>query len=213
MKKILTSALAILLFVGASQAQSATPEKNQQRGHGKEMMKDMNLTDAQKTQLKTIHEAQKKDMDALKAKGNVTPEGRKALHEKYRSQVDAVFTPEQREQLKTKMQGRKAEVGDNGGRGFGKEDNGFGKQAPFMKEELNLTADQQIKLKSYAEDFHTKAKNIRANNSLTDAQKKEQVRNLSKTYRDQSKAVLNADQLKKMQEMRPKHKGRSAANT
>lgn len=213
MKKILTSALAILLFVGASQAQTTNPENGHQRGHGKEMMKDMNLTDAQKTQLKTIHEAEKKDMDALKAKGDVTPEGRKALREKYRSQVDAVFTPEQREQMKAKMPDRKTDSGDKGGRGFGKKDSGFGKRAPFMNKELNLTADQQTKLKAYAEDFHAKAKDIRANNGLTDAQKKEQMRNLSKTYREQSKAILSADQLKKMQEMHPKHKGRGAATT
>lgn len=207
MKRIVTSALAILLFAGASQAQTTAPEKAHQRGHGKEMMKDMNLTDAQKTQLKSVHQAEKKEMDELKAKGNVTPEQRKAIRDKYKTQLDAVLTPEQREQMKTKMQDRK------GGRGFDGKEGRIGHAAPFMNKELNLTADQQTKLKGYGDDFRAKAKDVRSNTGLTDEQKKEQMRNLSKTYMEQSKAVLTPEQQEKMKTLRGQRKNRANANT
>lgn len=210
MKKILTSALAIVLFAGVSQAQTTAPEKGQ--GHSREMMKDLNLTDAQKTQLKSIREAEKKDADALKAQGNATPEQRKAVHEKYRSQLDAVLTPEQREQLKDRMNAHRMDSTGRGGRGFDRQGDRFGNAASFMKEDLHLTADQQTKLKSYADDFRAKAKDIRANTGLTDEQKKEQLRTLLKTYREQSKGLLTPEQLQKVKKGRGKRNGKSVSD-
>lgn len=206
MKKILIAALAVVLFAGASQAQTTAPEKIHPRGDGKGMMKDLNLTDAQKKQLKSLHQAEKKEMDDLKTKGSATPEDRKALHEKYRSQFDALLTPEQREKMKSKAQEGEPGKGERGGRGFDK-------GAPFMNKELNLTADQQTKLKGYTDEFRTKAKDIRANNSLTEDQKREQIRSLSKTYMDQSKTVLTPEQQQKMKGLRGRHKPRPAATT
>lgn len=211
MKKVLTAALAIVLFAGASQAQTSTPGKSHPRGE--EMMKDLNLTDAQKTQLKSLHQAEKKERDDLKTKGNATPEDSKALHEKYRSQFDALLTPEQREKLKNTVHERRPGGGERGGRGFDRKDSALGKRAPFMNKELNLTAEQQTKLKGYADDFRAKAKDIRAASGLTEDQKKEQMRTLSKTYRDQSKAVLTPEQQQKMKGFRGRHKPRAAATT
>ena len=212
MKKILTSALAIVLFVGASQAQTTNPDKGHHRGADMGMMKGLNLTDAQKAQLKSIHEAEKKDMDALKASGNVTPEQRKSLHEKYRSQFDAVLTPAQKDELNKKKAEWKAK-GDKGNRSFGQKDGAKAGRMPFMNKDLNLTADQQTKLKGMAEDFRTKAKDIRSNSALNDQQKKEQMRDLAKQFREQSKTVLNADQQKKMDEMRKGRKDRLDRNS
>jgi Spy/CpxP family protein refolding chaperone len=212
MKKILTSALAIVLFVGASQAQTTSPRKDHQRGPGMGMMKDLNLTDAQKTQLKSLREAEKKDMNALKTSGNVTPEQRKALHEKYRSQFDAVLTPAQKDELNKKKAEWKAK-GDKDGKGFGKKDGAQMNHLPFNNKALNLSADQQTKLKSMADEFRTKAKDIRGNSTLSDEQKKAQMHDLTKQFREQSKTVLNADQQKKMDEMRKERKDKMDRNS
>lgn len=208
MKRILTTALAIVLFVGASQAQT-TPEKGRHHGQGKEMMQSLNLTEAQKAQLKSIREAQKKEMETLGGNGSqVTPEQRKALHEKYRAQFEAVLTPAQKEELKKHKDEWKA---DRGQKGFGKRGD-FGQQAAFFKKELNLSADQETKLKGIFQDFQTKSKDIRANNSLTQEQKRAQMQSLAKQYMDQGKAVLNADQLKKLDEMKSKRKDKRNRN-
>jgi Spy/CpxP family protein refolding chaperone len=212
MKKILTSALAIVLFVGASQAQSNAPANDHHRG-GKGMMKSLNLTEAQKTQFKSLHEAEKKDLEALKGSGNVTPEQRKAIHEKYRSQFDALLTPEQRDQMKKAMQERKAEGGAKGARGSEGKGGNFGKQQAFYKDQLNLSPDQETKMKGIFQDFQAKAKDIRANTSLSADQKKEQMHSLAQQLREQSKTVLTADQLKKMEDMRGKRKDRVERNS
>lgn len=214
MKRILTTALAIALFVGAAQAQSTTtPPQDHTRGQGKGAMQGLNLTADQKAQLKSIREAEKKEMDALKAGGAVTPEQRKALRQKYRSQLDAVLTPEQREQMKNSMKTHRMDSTGKGGRSFERKGDRFGKATSFLNQDLNLTADQQTKLKSYADDFRAKAEDLRGNASLTDDQRKEQMRSLAKQYMEQSKAVLTPEQVQKLKDGYGKRKGNGAQNT
>ena len=216
MKKILTS-LAIVLFVGASQAQD---KPHHERG-GDKFAKELNLTAEQKSKLQTIREAQKKEMEALKQNGQVNNEQRKAIHEKYKSQFEAVLTPAQKEEMdknrkewKGKAKGGEGKEGER--KGFGKRGGeagnrggaNFGHQAAFFKKELNLSADQETKLKGIFQDFQTKSKAIRSNTSLSKEQKREQMQTLSKQYMDQGKTVLNADQLKKLDEMKAKRKGK-----
>lgn len=207
MKRILTTALAIVLFVGASQAQ----DKGRHGKHdGGKFATELNLTEQQKTQLKSIREAQKKEMEALKQNGQVSGEQRKAIHEKYKAQFEAVLTPAQREEMNKKKEEWKAKGkdgkafgrrgGDFGGRGS------FGQQAAFFKKELNLSSDQETKLKGIFQEFQTRSKDIRSNNALTQEQKRSQMQSLAKQYMDQGKAVLNADQLKKLENLRGKRK-------
>jgi len=208
MKRILTTALAIVLFVGASQAQDKT---RHERG-GNKFATELNLTADQQAKLKTIREAQKKEMEALKQNGQVSQEQRKAIHEKYKTQFESVLTPAQKEEMNKKKEEWKAKGKD--GKSFGKRggENGgrgqFGQQAAFFKKDLNLSADQETRLKSIFQEFQTKSKDLRTNNSLSQEQKKEQMKLLAKQYMDQGKSVLNADQLKKLDEMKGKHKGR-----
>jgi Spy/CpxP family protein refolding chaperone len=143
----LTVAAAIAAFAGASLAQDTTPAPatGDQAGHhrhdgdgpgkrgpggpegmrggpgmfgGGPMMKGVNLTDAQKAQIKQIHEANKPnpaDFEAIKplmeAKrtGTITADqqaqlkafrqGQKAKMESVQQQIDAIFTPDQRAQI------------------------------------------------------------------------------------------------------------------
>ena len=207
MKRILTTALAIVLFVGASQAQ----DKGRHGKHGEgKFATELNLTEQQKTQLKSIREAQKKEMEALKQNGQVSAEQRKAIHEKYKAQYEAVLTPAQREEMNKKKEEWKAKGkdgkafgrrgGDFGGRGS------FGQQAAFFKKELNLSADQETKLKGIFQEFQARSKDVRSNNALTQEQKRTQVQSLARQYMDQGKAVLTADQLKKLEDLKGKRK-------
>ena len=90
--------------------------------------------------------------------------------------------------------------------------NSFGPQAAFFKKELNLSAEQETKLKGIFQEFQTKSKDLRTNNSLSQEQKREQMQSLAKQYMDQGKAVLNADQLKKLNEMTAKRKNKRNKN-
>src|SRR5215217_3531621 len=121
MKRILTATLAFVLFAGAAQAQtkdSTRHHQKHQRKGGADMAKQLNLTADQQARLKAIREQEHSEMKALKT-GSLTAEQlkaqREALHKKYRSQVESVFTAEQKQQLEKLKSERKAK-----GEGFKK---------------------------------------------------------------------------------------------
>jgi Spy/CpxP family protein refolding chaperone len=203
MKKLLTTALAVALFIGAAQAQTTEEKGRHHKGERKEQaFRNLNLTADQKTRFQSIREAQKTEMEALRKTGNVTPEQRKAIHEKYKAQYQAILTPAQQEELKKNRQEWK-QKGDRGN-GFGKRGGDFGRQAAFLKKELNLTADQETKLRSLFEEFRSKSQEIRSNNNLSQEQKRTQVQTLAQQYMNQGKAVLTPEQVKNFDELKNK---------
>lgn len=212
MKKIISAALAITLFIGAAQAQATGNGDRQHRGERKEMAYDkLNLTADQKAKFQSLRDAQKKEMAALRQSSNVTREQRKAVHEKYKTQYETILTPAQREEWnKQRPTGRKGK-GDKS-MGFGNRGRNMGAQATFFKKELNLTADQETKLTSLFQQFRSKAQNIRSNNNLSQEQKKTQVQSLAQQYMTQGKAVLTPEQAKKFEEMKGKRWNRRNSN-
>lgn len=212
MKKIVSAALAITLFVGAAQAQTIEKGNHHHQGNRKEMAADrLDLTAEQKAKFQSLREAQKKEMQALRQNGNVTPEQRKAIHEKYKAQYEAILTPAQREEM-NKQKAEWKGKGDRAGKDFGKRGGKMGAQAAFFKKELNLTADQETKLKSIFEEFRTKAQDIRSNSSLAQEQKRAQMKSLAEQYMSQGKAVLTPEQAKKFEEMKSKRSHHSNSN-
>jgi len=208
MKKLLTGILAVLLIAGTAQAQ--TKKENQKQGkearHGKDgkAMNDLNLTAEQKEQLKSIREAEKKEMEALKNTALTVEQRnvkRKEIHQKYRSQYSAILTPEQKQQMEQKkgdFKGKREKGEFTGMRGNG----GFLANSQKLATELNITADQKAKLQNIYADYKNKAQTIRSNNALTNEQKKEQSKSLAQQYMNQAKAVLTAEQVQKLNEMR-----------
>lgn len=213
MKKILSTAFAIVLFVSVAQAQTTENKGRHQKGHRQEQaFSQLNLTAEQKAKFESIREAQKKEMQGLRKSGNVTPEQRKTVHEKYKSQYQAVLTPAQREQFKQQRQEWKEKGKQRKGQGFGKKGGDFGKQAAFFKKELNLTADQETKLKSIFQEFRTKAQAVRTNASLSKEQKRIQFQALASQYMAQGKAVLTPEQAQKFTELKGKRQHRKNKN-
>lgn len=210
MKRILSTALAIALFVGAAQAQN-TEDKGRHHDDRKEQaMEQLNLTADQKAKLQSIREAQQKEMQELQKNDQITvaemKQKRQALQEKYKAQYRAVLTPAQAEELKK----NKPERGE---RSFGKKGGDqFRNQAAFFKKELNLTNDQETRIKGIFQEFQSKAQALRSNNSLTQEQKKEQMHTLAKQYMDQGKAVLTPEQLKKFDEVKANRKHQKNTN-
>ena len=159
MKRILSTALAIVLFIGAAQAQDTTKHKGPHHGKRGDAMKELNLTEDQKAKIKSIREAQMAEMKALKADGKseADKDARKALHDKYKAQMDAVLTADQKAKLDKQKEEWKEKGKAGKADGFGKGQKGDRKDK--MKEfgkELNLTADQQARVKSINEDFKAK---------------------------------------------------------
>ncbi|TCJ13343.1 hypothetical protein EPD60_13210 [Flaviaesturariibacter flavus] len=212
MKRMITSALAILLLAGAAQAQGRGKEAKQERRND---MKELNLSNDQKTKLKDIHTREKAEMDALRNNTALTDEQRKTqrrqIHEKYVAERKSLLTPEQqkkaadfREEWKDRRgaggPGDRDTIRRHGGPGgeYGKHGEGFGK----MQQELNLTAAQQEKMKSIRQDYKGRLDALRNNTAISQEEKRKQQHELMKAQMEQMKSVLTPEQQQKMQQLR-----------
>ena len=204
MKKLIGSLLALTLIVSATQAQEThDATKHHGRHHHKEMLsKKLNLTQAQKTQLKSINADAKKQMAELKKNDNITVKDYKsreqAIRKEQHEKMMALLTPDQKTQLDKMKQDRMAKGKERHQRGLEK-----------MKTQLNLTDDQVTRLKASHDGFEAKASEIKSNSSLSADQKKEQFKELAKQQREETKSILTKEQLQKMQEL---HKDRSSSS-
>lgn len=204
MKKI-TLSLVVLAIAFAAQAQEI-PQRKSERPHMMERkkhhagmdMKQLNLTEEQKATFKSQRESFHKQMEALQKNDNITvKEWRnkaETLRKEHKANTESILTTEQKAQLK-KM---KAEANE-------KQATMAKKRGERMKTQLGLTDEQSAKIDSHRKEMGEKMKSIRENKSLSDEQKKEQMKSLMKTQKENMKSILTEDQLKKLKEM--KHRG------
>lgn len=202
MKRILTGALALVLFTGAAQAQlKQDTAKVHHRGNRNMMMKQLNLTSDQQAKLKSIHEAEKKDMQSLKENKSLSADQLKSqrheLHKKYQAQTRSVFTPSQQEQLQ-KMKADKKE----GFRKDGQKKDGKHLAKRKLKKQLNLTQDQKDQLAKMRAAIKSQVNSVRSNNSLTEDQKKEKMHSIRKDQREKFQSVLTKEQSEKLQSLK-----------
>lgn len=103
--------------------------------HMQRMAQELNLTEAQKTQLKSLHEQQRAQMEALKNEALTVDQRRakmKELHTSFKTQTQAILTPEQQakmQELKQKRGGKRGKHGRGHGR-HGDGNHGEGTGAP-----------------------------------------------------------------------------------
>lgn len=136
MKKIIAGLFAIAAFTFSAVAQDQTTDGQKKwnkegRGHhkghdGMKAMEQLNLTDAQKTQIKSINEDFKTRLHALHQNDNILvkdqKEQRKALMTERKNKISAILTPEQKtqlEQMRQKHEGKHSKKfdGNNDGKG------------------------------------------------------------------------------------------------
>ncbi|MBV9989476.1 MAG: hypothetical protein JO301_17480 [Chitinophagaceae bacterium] len=208
MKRLLIAASVLFLFTGATKAQTtqqdkAGVEKHQRGGFGRHHngFQKLNLTEDQKQQFKTLSESYRKQMSDLRSNKSLSAEDMKtkaqALRKEQHEKMQSFLTAEQKAQLAE----QRKQFGEKG-RGFGKWNGNRGgdqrKGFEHMKSTLGLTADQEAKLKASREGFHDKVKAIRSNTSLTEEQKKEQMKALASERQASLKTILTPEQLEKM---------------
>ena len=212
MKRIFTLAVAALVFASSAIAQEQKSSndkakkefrKEGKRGmHGKDrgqFAKELNLTDAQKQQFKSLNEEYRTKFKALKDvdSKSETKTKAKALREEQHAKMQNILTAEQKTKLAQLQEKRKAEAKERG-----KE------RGDKMKQELGLTEAQGQKIKTINEDFHAKAKAIKENKNLTDEQRKEQIKALNEQRKESMKSVLSAEQIQKMEAKKKEMKGK-----
>lgn len=211
MKKFLVSLAAIAFVAITVQAQEIPDRK---RGEFKPVQKhktfmkkelsDLNLTEEQKTKLKTMNEEFRKQMDELKKQDQITVkeyrEKMETLRKNHRTEFQSLLTPEQKEQIKKDREALKIKNKERAQ-----------KRMEKMKQELNLTEEQSAKMDEMKKANMEKMKAIRENGSLTEEQKTEQVKEVMKKQKGDLKSILTEEQLSKWKETRKRH-GKKGAN-
>jgi len=218
MKKFITSALVLALTIGAAQAQTTSTQegkKHDKKEHKGEAFKQLNLTAEQKAKLKTLHQEQKKEMQALKSGDQANKEQRKAIHEKYKAQMESILTADQKQKLAKLKEERKASWKNGNYKKEGKfrhngdstqmGDRGRFKKGDGMSKELGLTATQQEQMSKIRAEYSSQFQALRNDNSLTKDQKKAKMQDLRKAQMDKMKTVLTPDQIDKMKSFRKEH--------
>jgi Spy/CpxP family protein refolding chaperone len=212
MKKLFSAIFALSLLSSSVFAQEKTSLKQYKKDvyktghHGKreqhkEMMKDLNLTESQKQQMKANHEEFKNNMEALNKEQNITVkemnERKAALRQQQKAKNDAIFTPEQKEKLAAAKLKHEADAKAH-----------REKKVAEMKTKLSLTDDQVTKIKAQNENTTAQIKAINENKSLDEASKRQQILALKNLSREQRKSVLTAEQQKTLQDSKREEKGK-----
>lgn len=88
------------------------------------MAKELNLTDAQKIQLKEMNQKNAQEMRAIRSDSSLTKEQKmekmKALRESRESQMSSILTPEQQQKWQQAKANHKGKMGKHHGRGHRK---------------------------------------------------------------------------------------------
>ena len=204
MKKLLIPLIAIFALTATVSAQDKMSKKGHHNKHQKGMMaKQLNFTDAQKAQVKTINEDSRKKMQELNRNEGITVKEQRdrkaAILKERKTKMDGLLTAEQ----KTKMTQLRAEH-------KAKKEAGYAKRLDKMKTNLNLTDEQVTKLKAQQAANRAKAEQIKNNESLSREQKKEQMMALKTQAKDQYNKIFTPEQLKKKEEMKKNRGDRSS---
>jgi Spy/CpxP family protein refolding chaperone len=212
MKKYLLalSAFTVMAFAANAQEKNTSADAaNQQqqmnhdrrgygmnhRHHAMGMMKDLNLTDAQKKQAKELNSAYMEKVKDLEKDDNITLKDYRAkkamLEQERKSSFLAMLTSDQ----KDKLAQAKKEMGE-------KREMMAKKRMDKMKSDLNLTDAQVEKIQDQRKSSMKAMEEIRENSSLSQEEKKEKFMDLKKSNHENMSNILTADQIKKWDELR-----------
>ena len=213
MKKIIAMAIAALFFTSGINAQLRRIQdssfEKQKNVHRKTMIKDhwnnLDLTADQKQKMKENQENLKTQKQAIQNDALLSADQKKSkmmdLQKVYREKNSSILTAEQKAILKAdqakrgsenRMKGQKGMKGEKGMKG------------------LDLTADQQAKMKDIRSKMQTESMAIKNNTSLTQEQKKQQMQVLRKSNKEQMNQILTPEQKLKMKNPQGKMKNKDA---
>ncbi|HUP14137.1 MAG TPA: hypothetical protein VM187_18075 [Niastella sp.] len=205
-KAFIGMAFAALIATTACAQDQSNGLTDRPKGHHRgnwSNMEQLNLTDQQKTEMKTINEDYKQQMtDLKKSEDKITVTEWKSkmttIRKDHHEKVQKVLTDEQKASMKKMVHERKNHMRKHGGR----------RNLEQMKKELNLTDEQVTALKKNHEDMAQKFKALRADKSKTGDQKKAALTEFKKQQHEGLKSILSAEQLQKLEQQKKDHKGR-----
>lgn len=191
MKKLIVSALIAVVVAGSASAQDKQPRREGFGRYG--MMQQLNLSEDQKAEMKTINEDFKKQLTELQKNEDITVREWKTrmkdIREGHQSKIQQVLTDEQKASMDKLRQDRKGKMHKRGHRG-----------ADSLKKELNLSPEQETALKQQRTDMREKMKAIKEDKSLNEEQKKVEFKKFREQQHQSLKSILTEEQINKLQQ-------------
>ena len=156
-------------------------------------MKHLNLTVAQKEQMKAQKESFHKKMEELQKTDNITVKEwrnkKEALHKEQKTKMEAILTAEQKAQIGKMKSEHKAMMEIDAKARMEK-----------MKLHLGLTDEQAAKMKKNHTEMAEKMKALHEDDKMDMEKKKEMMKEMKEKQKEQMKSILTEEQMKKFQE-------------
>jgi Spy/CpxP family protein refolding chaperone len=213
MKKIIVSALIAVMVAGGVQAQDQQPRREgpQKGQRARGAMKQLNLSEQQKADMKSINEDFRKQLGELRKNEDITVKEWKSRMESIRkdhqSKFNSILTDEQKTSIEKMKTDRKEGMHKRGNRfQQGRKSFHYNRSGPGrmngekMKAELGLTADQSAALQKNRADNMAKMKALREDKSLSPEQKKAEIKKFHEQQKESLKSILTPEQLQKLQQ-------------
>ncbi len=207
MKKLQVAFAALMLAGTISFAQPATKQDTEKPGKHQHQnkMRELNLTDDQKAQMKAANEDFKAQMKAVQSDENQTVaqqrNKRAALAQAHKVKMESLLTPAQKNKMAELKATAKQQHNEISSKHF-----------ETMQKELNLTSEQASQLKNINDAMKSKLESIKNNPNLDEAAKRQQLTALKAERKATMDKVLTAEQKEKWQGMRKQHKGNRKMN-
>jgi hypothetical protein len=203
MKKLLIPLFAIFALTATVNAQDKMGKRGHHQHPQKGMLaKQLNFSEDQKKQAKTINEDSRKKMQELNKNESITVkemrDSKAAIQKERKTKMDGLLTGEQ----KNKMAQLNAEQKV-------KHEVQYAKRMDKMKTNLNLSDEQITKLKTQRSTMLASAEKIKSNESLSRQQKQQQMMALKAEAKDKHNKIFTPEQLIKREEMKKNREGKS----
>ncbi|MBI3934072.1 MAG: Spy/CpxP family protein refolding chaperone [Acidobacteria bacterium] len=171
----------------------------------RQLARQLDLTDSQKTQIESILKEARTQMRALRSNMNITKQQEldqmRQIQQQTQSSIRAVLTPEQQakaDQLREQAQDRIA----------AQQEKMQQQLLTRLTKQLNLTASQQSTIQSYLNDQKTQLQSLRNDTALTPSQKLEQMQAIRQQTQEKIKSTLTADQQTQLDQLRQQAQNR-----
>lgn len=195
MKKIVAYLMITRVFIFSAHAQEARPMQSEIYHNDESVIKNLNLTADQQTQMKANRDNYKQQLSDLDKNESITVKESRdqndALRKEQKQKMMSILTEDQKNKLVKIKANREA-----------KHDAITAKKLDKVKAKLNLSDDQVAKISSSRKAAHDQFKAIETNDQLSRSQKSEQLMALKTQDKDNFKSILTPDQIAKMEEMK-----------
>lgn len=198
MKQKLLLTISVVCIALQLQAQQPLMKRNQlnkpSNGRGG-MMRELDLTESQKAELKNIRQQRQKSLGELETNDNMTIKeyrSRKAdILQQNKNSVQSVLTPEQKAKLNQKKEEK--EIRQEALTDY---------RLKMMRSRLELTDPQFEKITREKKQMMQERKDIMLNDSLLPEQKKAEVGALQQQSQENLQKTLTPEQIEKLKSLR-----------